>query len=100
MSFNSAANKVVRWFNESKRVGSSFDYKFTGKDSRCFLQNFTFLINAMRPFLNDSTSTCFKFHVLAYVCLLLRDCVSAFTRVHMTNEQIHELEKNAGVILF
>ena len=62
------ANKVVRWFEESKRVGSNFDYKFTGKDSRCFLQNFKFLINAMRPFLKDGTSTCFKFHVLAYVC--------------------------------
>ena len=87
------ANKVVRWFDESKRVGSNFDYRFTGKDSRCFLQNFMFLINAMRPFLKDGTSTCFKFHVLAYVCLLLRDCVSAFTRIHITNEQIDELEK-------
>ena len=87
------ANKVVWWFDESKRVGSNFDYRFTGKDSRSFLQNFMFLINAMRPFLNDGPSTCFKFHVLAYLCLLLRDCVSAFTRIHLTNEQIDELEK-------
>ena len=87
------ANKEVRWFDESKRVGRIFDHRFTGKDSRCFLQNFMFLINAMRPFLNDGTSTCFKFHVLAYACLLLRDSVSAFTRIHITNEQIDELEK-------
>ena len=87
------ANKVVKWFDESKRVSNNFDYRFTGKDSRCFLQNFMFLINAMRPFLKDGTSTCFKFHVLAYVCLLLRDCVSAFTRIHITNEQIDELEE-------
>ena len=50
-------------------------------------------INVIRPFLKDSTSTCFIFHVLACVCLLLRDCVSAFTRIQITNEQIDELEK-------
>ncbi len=27
------------------------------------------------------------------MCLLLRDCVSAFTQIHITNEQINELEK-------
>lgn len=42
------ANKVVRWFDESKRVGSNFDRRFS--NSRCFVQNFMFLIKAMRPF--------------------------------------------------
>jgi hypothetical protein len=87
------ANKIVKWFDESNGAGKTFDYRFTGKDSRRFLQNFMFLIDAMRPFLKDGTSTCLKFHVIAYMCLLLRDCVSAFTRIHITNEEIDELEK-------
>jgi hypothetical protein len=58
------ANKIIRWFNENR--DSKFDYRFTGKDSRCFLQNFMFLIAAMEPFLKDKTKALFTFHVRAY----------------------------------
>ena len=34
------ANKVTRWFNETKADGKEFDYRFTGRDSRMFLHNF------------------------------------------------------------
>ena len=34
------ANKVTRWFNETKADGKDFEYRFTGRDSRMFLHNF------------------------------------------------------------
>ncbi|CAB4017352.1 Hypothetical predicted protein, partial [Paramuricea clavata] len=86
------ANKIIRWFNENR--DSKFDYRYTGKDSRCFLQNFMFLIAAMEPFLKDKTKALFTFHVLAYLCLTLRDCVSVFSRIDVTDSQLDDLEKN------
>jgi hypothetical protein len=90
--FARLANKIIRWFNENR--DSKFDYRFTGKDSRCFLQNFIFLIAAMEPFLKDKIKALFTFHVLAYLCLTLRDCVSVFNRMDVTDSQLHDLEKN------
>ncbi|CAB4040834.1 Hypothetical predicted protein [Paramuricea clavata] len=58
------ANQIIRWFNENR--DSKFDYRFTGKDSRCFLQNFMFLIAAMEPFLKDKTLR----HCLHFMYLL------------------------------
>ncbi|CAB3978205.1 Hypothetical predicted protein [Paramuricea clavata] len=86
------ANKIIRWFNENR--DSKFDYRFTGKVSRCFLQNFMFLIAAMEPFLKDKTKALFTFHVLAYLCLTLRDCVSVLNRIDVTDSQLDDLEKN------
>ena len=43
------ANKIVRWLNETGANGKAFDYHFTGKDSRLFLQNFMYLIDAVQP---------------------------------------------------
>jgi hypothetical protein len=42
------ANQVIRWFNETKSAGREFDYRFTGKDSRLFLQNFMLLISSVQ----------------------------------------------------
>ena len=36
------AKKIIRWFNETGGEGKEFDYRFTGKDSRLFLQNFVY----------------------------------------------------------
>ncbi|CAB4011121.1 Hypothetical predicted protein, partial [Paramuricea clavata] len=91
------ANKIIRWFNENR--DSKFDYRFTGKDSRCFLQNFMFLIAAMEPFLKDKTKALFTFHVLAYLCLTLRDCVSVFSRIDVIDSQLDDLEKNCRTYL-
>ena len=40
------AKKVIKWFNETKASGKSFDYRFTGEESRRFLHNFMHLISA------------------------------------------------------
>ena len=88
------ANKIIRWYNECQSIGKSFEYRFTGKDSRCFLQNFMFLIDVVEPFLKDKTKALFTIHVLAYLCLTLRDCVSVFTRIEVTDSQLDDLERN------
>ena len=81
------AKKIIRWYNECQSINKSFEYRFTGKDSRCFLQNFMFLIDVVEPFLKDKTKALFTIHVLAYLCLTLRDCVSVFTRIEVTDSQ-------------
>ena len=55
------ANRVVKWFNDTRGDGKPFDYRFTGKDSQGFLHNFMYLVAA----------------VLSYLCLVLRECVFA-----------------------
>jgi hypothetical protein len=82
------ANKIIRWFNENR--DSKFDYRFTGKDSRCFFQNLMFLIAAMEPFLKDKTKAFFTFQGLAYLCLNS----AQITRIAVTDSQLDDLEKN------
>ena len=65
------ANRIVRWFNETGANGKAFDYRFTGKDSRLFLQNFMYLIDAVK----QGSRKEHTYHVLAYFCLTLRECV-------------------------
>ena len=53
-----------------------------------------FLIAAMETFLKDKTKTFFTFHGFAYLCLTLRDCVSVFNRIAVTDSHLDDLEKN------
>ena len=53
-----------------------------------------FLIDVVEPFLKDKTKALFTIHVLAYLCLTLRDCVSAFTHIEVTDSQLNDLERN------
>jgi hypothetical protein len=75
------AKQIVRWFNETKAEGKQFDYRFTGKDSRLFLQNFMFLISCVENDVKKVSREELILHVLAYICLCLRDSISIFTCV-------------------
>ena len=86
------AKKVIKWFNETKANSKSFDYRFTGHESRRFLHNFMYLISAIEE-LNDSTPARLKLHVLAFTTLSLRNAVSLFNRFNIEEEQLHELDK-------
>lgn len=85
------ANKIVRWFNETGANGKAFDYRFTGKDSRLFLQNFMYLIDAVEPSAKQGSRKEHTYHVLAYFCLTLRECVSLFSRIEISDQQLQEL---------
>lgn len=85
------AKKIIRWFNETLGEGKEFDYRFTGKDSRLFLQNFMFIIDILES-AAKSQQTVLLVHIHAYLCLCLRDAVSLFSRVNITDEQVCNLK--------
>lgn len=83
------AKRIIKWFDESGGTGKDFDYRFTGRDSRLFLHNFMHLISSVeRNGRTDSNDL----HIMAYVCLCLRDAVALFSRVNISDPQISELE--------
>ena len=90
---NRLAKKVIRWYddNSSSSNEKEFDYRFTGKDSRMFLYNFMFLIDLLEKGVSRKASQ--VLHIHAYLCLCLRNAVSLFTRVNITNEQIEKLNE-------
>ena len=86
------AKKVIRWFNENKDL-ARFQYRFTGQDSRLFLQNFMFIIDSVKQ-AHDSEKQTFSLHVFAYMSLQLRQIVSLFCRVvNVSRENIAELKQ-------
>ena len=59
--------KIKKWFddnNEPKR----FRYRFTGLESRLFLKNFMFLIDALKQ-PHDSARQTFWLHIFLYTCV-------------------------------
>ena len=85
------ANKVVKFFDESGNDAKAFSYRFTGKDSREFLKHFMLLVDCLEPALENNTKSQFHFHVLAFLTLILRDCVSLFSRISISDEQVSSL---------
>ena len=86
------ANKVKQWFNEGNGSDKDFQYRFTGQDSRLFLHNFMYVIDAVKEQF-DSKKQTFALHVFAYLCLQLRQIVSLFCRVvNITAQDIQTLK--------
>ena len=83
------AKRIIRWFDESRSSGKVFDYRFTGKDSRLFLHNFMLLISSVDRHGKTSSN---DLHIISYVCLCLRDAVSLFSRVDISDSQVSELK--------
>ena len=86
------ANGIVKWFNETRGDGKPFDYRFTGRDSRGFLHNFMFLISVVEPYAKNAFRQQLVFHALSYICLNLRECVSLFSRINITDNEIFKLK--------
>ena len=85
--------KIKKWFDENNEP-KSFRYRFTGLESRLFLKNFMFLIDALKQ-PHDSARQTFRLHIFAYLCLMLRQCVSIFCRViHVTYEDVADLKQH------
>lgn len=91
------AKKVVKWFDDNRGKERSFDYRFTGRDSRMFVHNFMFLIscidNSAHIDLERDPKARSHLHALAFLCLTLRDCISIFSRIQVNEEQVSRLEK-------
>ncbi len=69
--------------------GGEFEYRFTGKDPHMFLPNFMFLTDLLEKNVTENQSE--VLHIHAYLCLCLRNAVSLFSRINITNEQVEEL---------
>jgi hypothetical protein len=89
-NLNRLAKKIVRWFNDTGGNGKDFDYRFTGKDSRMFVHNFMYIIDILEGAAKGERAL-FIIHIHAYLCLCLRDAVSLFSRVNMTDQQVSDL---------
>lgn len=87
------ANQVVRWFNETKASGREFDYRFTGRDSRFFLHNFMVLVSCLENAVKKDSQEEAILHVLAYVCLSLRESVALFTRVDISDSEVGKIKQ-------
>lgn len=84
------ARKVLKWYGETQGKGAELQYRFTGKESRMFCQNFMRVIKQLRCE-DDSRKQRVTVHVYAYIGVRLRDSVSLFSRIEITNEQLLEL---------
>jgi len=85
------SKKVIKWFDEGKAGKDSFDYRFTGRDSRMFLFNFMYLVDVLDHGVEEQHFRQ-RIYGLALLCLYLRDAVSLFTRIHITAEEVSKLE--------
>lgn len=83
------ASKVPRHPN----ITRYFTYRFTGKESKCFSWNFGHVTETLLQMKPDR-NTAFKLHALHKAAEKLRDSVSLFSRVRITEEQILQLEKS------
>ena len=89
------AKRIIKWFNDTKTQQKKFDYRFTGKDSRMLVHNFMFLIasieNASRRDIEGDPIAKQHLHAVAYLCLILRDCIALFSRVQLTSQEVSNL---------
>ena len=89
-SLSRLAKKVIRWFTKTKGSGKEFDYRFTGKDSQMILHNSMFLIDLLEQ---KSRGMQWKqLHIHAYLCLCLRNAVSLFSHINISDEEVSNLE--------
>ena len=84
------ANRITRWFDDTGANSNDFDYRFTGKDSRLFLLHFMSLISPLESTAEPGRPKTIL-HVIAYICLCLRDCVSFFSRINISDDEISKL---------
>ena len=88
--------KIRFWFNEGRK--SKFSYRFAGKESRIFCHKFVFLLQELYQAV-DPPETKVRIATIAFCCLQLRDAVSHFSRVNITQEEVNKC-KNACQLLF
>ena len=82
-----------RWFNEKRKNGGQFSYRFTGLESKKFCWNFTAPIKLLLGIPTLSKGSNLKLHTLAFIGIKLRDAVAIYTRVKTSMEDIILLDQ-------
>ena len=101
MNCNFLSKKVKRWFNDNggKIVFKDFSFRFRGKESFNFLQNFPMLISMVfqKVKAEDVKMRLVEIH---FQCILIRLMVSYCARItQFKNEDLQEMER-VGKLLF
>ena len=86
-------NNICKWYNEKRKKGQDFSYRFTGKESKCFAWDFGHVTETFLQ-MNPDKNTVLKLHALHNAAEKLRDCVSLFSRVRITEAEVLQLEKS------
>ena len=89
------AKNLKRWFNEKRAKKEEFSYRFTGKETKLFCWHFMEVISTLLELNDLDRNTKLKLFSLVYTALKLRDCVSMFKRVSVTERDIKNLKENA-----
>ena len=85
-------NNICKWYNEKRKKGHYFSYRFTGKESKCFACDFGH-VTETRLQMNPDKNTILKLHALHNAAEKLRDYVSLFSRVRITEAEALQLRK-------
>ena len=85
------AKKVTKWFDETQGTKGDLPYRFTGKESRMFCQNYARLLTFLRQD-GDSQKQNQTILALAYVGLRLRDCCSIINRFEIQEADLEKLK--------
>lgn len=81
--------KINKWVKEGRK--KKFEYRFTGKETKCFSHKFMFVIDSLRRE-NDTGPELLRLLSIAFAALQLRDAVSKFSRVETDAAICQELE--------
>ena len=81
--------KLNKWLKEGRK--KKFEYRFTGKETKCFCHKFMFLIDSLSRE-SDTGPELLRLVSIAFAALQLRDSVSKFSRVETDEAICQELE--------
>ena len=83
---------LAKWFTEKKRV-EDFKYRFTGKETKIFSWHFMKVCESLITTEGISSTTLLHVYSLAYAGLCLRNSVSLFSRVHISESDVNCLKR-------
>lgn len=82
---------IERWFSEKKKV-DDFTYRFTGKESKLFSWHFMKVCKSLIMTKGIPVTTLLHVYSLAYAGLCLRNSVSLFSRVRISESDVKSLK--------
>lgn len=84
------AKKVRKWFCDGRLKNKDLEYRFIGKESLIMCHQFMTLLSALE-LEDDQPVHNFALHVCATIAVNLRDSVSTFSRIKVTDKEVTSL---------
>ena len=81
------AKKVKKWFCDGRLKNKDRAYRFTGKESLIMSHHFMKLVESL-ALEDDQPTHLFSLHMFAVIAVNLRDAVSLFSRINITEEEL------------